>query len=115
EQERTILATLDPLAAMATVDADALDSLLAEVDLSVPGLAGLAAGLDAMVDRLEAADDRAANAEARVTAGPGAAKTHGPAVAERYLVVVECDTEKQQAALFRRLKKDGLRCRIETS
>ncbi|NLF32049.1 MAG: hypothetical protein GX591_14325 [Planctomycetes bacterium] len=50
DAERRILATLDPLAAMATPDGDALESLLAEVDLQDGALEDLVGLLDAMAD-----------------------------------------------------------------
>lgn len=51
EQEQRILATLDPLGAMATADTDALESLLAEVDLEGKGMEELASMLDALADQ----------------------------------------------------------------
>jgi DNA modification methylase len=45
EQERTILATLDPLAAMAEADGPALEALLREVDASSPAVQTLLAEL----------------------------------------------------------------------
>ena len=48
-EEAKILLTLDPLAAMAGVDGDALKSLMADVGLAGDGLAGLIASLDAAV------------------------------------------------------------------
>jgi hypothetical protein len=50
EQEKRILSTLDPLAAMAEADGDALESLLADVDLSGRGLEELAALLDGLTE-----------------------------------------------------------------
>jgi hypothetical protein len=50
EQELKILATLDPLGAMAETDADALESLLAEVDLEGEGMDDLEGYLDTLIE-----------------------------------------------------------------
>jgi hypothetical protein len=115
EAEKKILATLDPLAMMAIPDVDALDSLLAEADLAGDELGELTGMLDGLVERAEASDDRTARAEAIAGAGAGAGRRHGATMAERYQIVIECPTEKEQQKLFRRLKGQGLRCRMEVT
>ena len=57
EQEQKILATLDPIGAMAVADGDALESLLAEIDLDT-NMEDLSAMLDGMIEDAEGPDPR---------------------------------------------------------
>lgn len=57
EQEMKILATLDPLAAMALPDADALETLLAEIDLDGAEYTDLSATLERLVELGERIDE----------------------------------------------------------
>ena len=50
-QEMKILATLDPLAAMADTDPDALESLMAEIDLTDEGLSEIVGYLDKLISQ----------------------------------------------------------------
>lgn len=57
EQEATILASLDPLAAMAEADAGKLDALLAEVNTDSAALQTMLDGLREAVPEIEATDE----------------------------------------------------------
>lgn len=92
-----LLATLDPLAAMAEADAAALDSLLREIDTGNEALAQMLADL-ADEAGLAPPDEPAAKPEA--------------VVPELYQVLVACDGEAQQQALYERFRREGLRCRL---
>ncbi len=92
-----LLATLDPLAAMAESDAEMLSGLLAEVETDN-------AAVRAMLDRL--ADDNQ----------PSDRSTDEPLgdviVPEAFQVVVECRDEAQQREVFERLAGEGFKCRV---
>ena len=91
----TLLATLDPLAALAGTDAAALDALLRDVQTGSDAVAGLLA---------ELAQD----------AGPGDAPPADAAdelPPERYQILIEFDSERDQAAWLARLTAEGLVCR----
>lgn len=103
EQERKILATLDPIAAMAEANAAQLDELLAEVDLGEEGYAELSSFLDELSE--EQPDET-------TDAGHGE-RPHPPArnIGEVWQVIVECRSEREQKRLFARLTKEGLTCK----
>ena len=90
-----LLVTLDPLAAMAQADGNALTALLGEVSFDS----------QAVNDMLEAL----ANGERKPM--PDLAMPPQEYV-ERYEIVVECDGEEAQQSLFERLKEEGFRCRV---
>lgn len=88
-EARTLLATFDPIGGLAGTDQDALAALLQEVQTTSDAVAGLLAGL--------------------ADAPPPAA---GPVeLPDRYQVLVEFDTEGEQAAALARFTAEGLRCR----
>lgn len=95
-----LLLSLDPLAAMAGADAERLDALLAEVDTDS--------------DALRAAFESLAGGHGEAPAEEGApapAPDESAAFPEKYQVLIDCDTEAEQAALLGRLSAEGLRCR----
>ena len=97
-EANTLLATLDPLAALATTDTAQLDSLLREVETESKGvetmLAALAREAGLFCDQLQEADSSA------------------PAVLpERFEVLVKCGDESEQTGLIERLLADGFECR----
>jgi hypothetical protein len=98
EQERLILASLDPLAAMAEAGAAELEALLAEV--TPPG--------DALQKML---DDLAAQAPA---CEEGAAAEVPPDAPTIFEVTVSCSGEAQQKELYDRLSAEGLSVRVLT-
>jgi hypothetical protein len=111
EQERQILVSLDPLAAMAQADAEKLAELTADMDLE-----GDLAGLAEQLDKLQAEDDapgpgdQPGDGEAP---GAGASKKQ-VSIPESYQVVIVCRDEDQQRELFDRLGQEGLTCRLLT-
>ena len=80
-----ILATLDPLAAMATADAGKLDSLM----LGGPGRK------HGIVPGNEAAGSR-------------------PSLGQKFEIVITCESEAQQQELFEQFSQEGLKCRVLT-
>jgi hypothetical protein len=91
-----ILATLDPLAAMAGADAEKLNELLHSVETGSQALQKMFAQL--------AADTRAvAAAEPEVPPRPD--------LATRFAIVVNCESEEQQLALLEQFAALGLECR----
>lgn len=93
EAERKILATLDPLAAMAETDLDALRTLAASVDWAGE-LAEVAKSLDLF---------------------PAAALDATPRLAGyEYKLVIDCGDEQKQAALLARLEAEGLAVKAMT-
>ena len=100
QEAAKLLAVLDPLAAMAAADGDALAELLAEVETENEAVRKL---LDDML------------------AGPGLPPEDdqdGPPpevdVGEAYQVVIECRDEDHQREVYQRLKSEGLKCRLLT-
>ena len=98
EEADKLLATYDPLGALAGVDDARLQSLLAEVTTESPAVRD-------MLDQL-------AGLSATGPTAPGEANQEVP---ERFQVLVECDTEQTQVALLDRLTREGLRCRALVS
>lgn len=96
-----ILLTLDPLAGLAGVDDQRLTELLASTKFASPQLEQLLDGL---------ARD-AAGAQAALDEAPDRPEVEIP---EAWQIVVECDSEQVQEALFTRLKEEGYRCRVLT-
>ena len=92
-----LLATLDPLAAWAEHDAEALADLLERVETASDDVAALLADLarDACYP-------------------PPAADTPEPPLRASYQLVVECDDVADQQALFERLTREGRACRVLT-
>lgn len=100
EEEALILATLDPLAALATTDAAKLDELLREVQT------GDAAVQQMLSELAESAGLYKTPQEQE--AGP-------VTIPEQWMVVIECETEHQQVELFQRLSDEGYACRLLVS
>jgi len=118
EQERTVLASLDPLGAMAGADAEALERLLAEVDLSCPDVEALAASL---AQTIAAANDPPTDEDVTDQPKPGGDETaqdrkkaaaRSRRVSELYSVIVECKNERDQLAFYRRMQKEGRKCKL---
>ncbi|GBD35254.1 hypothetical protein HRbin36_00362 [bacterium HR36] len=105
DQERKILALLDPLAALAEPDPDRWQELLralADVDAS------LAVALDAFAQQcrlpLPAETLEAADTLRQAACLPPA----------RFEVIVECEDEAKQRQVYERLTAEGYRCRVLT-
>ncbi len=96
EETLKLLATLDPLAAMAGTDAQTLADLVAEVETDNDAVRAMLDGLLA-AEPLEDVET---------------AEADDPILPTRYQVVVDCADEAQQQAVFERLRGEGLKCRV---
>jgi len=112
-----ILATYDPIAAMADADALKLDALLRDLDVGNESiqtlLADLAAdaGLYKELDKLagETAEDSADPADDDIAEEEQAAET---TVAGMYQVAVECVDEEEQQRVYELMTQEGYTCRL---
>ena len=91
-----ILATLDPLAAMAGSDADRLNELLRSVETGNAAVGELLSQLAAEAGAI-AADEEAAG--------------QAPNLDTKYAIVVNCASETQQRELLEQFEARGLDCR----
>ncbi|HLA86360.1 MAG TPA: ParB N-terminal domain-containing protein [Thermoguttaceae bacterium] len=98
EEAAKLLAVLDPLAALAETNHDALADLVAQVETENEAVRWL---LDDLAGRRGEADL------------PDASPPE-VAIPEAFQVVVECEDEDQQRTLFERLDAEGYRCRLLT-
>ena len=96
-----LLLTIDPLARLAEYDAELLARLRESVVTESNDLAALWASL--------AERDAAVLDELRRRGGPE------KALPEEYFVLVRCADEKEQVALLKRFRKQGLRCEAKMS
>jgi hypothetical protein len=94
EQERVILASLDPLAGMAEADSAALDALLAKVEVDDPDL-------KAMLDGLK-------TGEAALPAQP---EDENDLFQQEFSILVRCQNEPDQKAILEELDRHGLNLR----
>ncbi len=101
EEADKILLTLDPLAALATVDEERLADLLSTTKFVSPQLEQLL-------------DDLARDAAGADTAFEAAGERPEVNIPESYQVVVECGSEEDQQAVFSRMRGEGYRCRVLT-
>jgi ParB-like chromosome segregation protein Spo0J len=100
-EEAKILATIDPLSAMAATDSDLLGALLEDV---TTGDAALQALLDGMAK--DAGLDKPKDDSPLILAGDQSGK-----LKEQYQVLVTCDDEMKQAELLEMLTNEGWSCR----
>jgi hypothetical protein len=96
EQERLILATLDPLANLAVADQDALRSLLEAVHCESDAVQQMLSEL------IETQSDDPITAEA---------DDQSDQIPEQFQILITCGTEQQQAELLERFTAEGLQCR----
>jgi hypothetical protein len=96
-----LLVTFDPLGDMAGADAAKLDALLAEVSTDNAAVAELLDSFAQQNGLSEPGDPEQ----------PGSADT----TLEKYQILVEFDTEQDQAAWLEKLTAEGLKCRSLTS
>jgi hypothetical protein len=99
-----ILATLDPLAAMAGADAGKLDELLRDVKTG-------SAALDKMLARLAAETGVVTPPLMSNGEPPQPAGATEPAVPTKFAIVVSCESEEQQLTLLEQFETEGLECR----
>lgn len=104
EEEATLLATFDPIAALATADAAHLKNVLDRARTDDMNLQGLL-------------DQIARDAKLAPPSDPEAAEddASGQNVPERYAIIVECASEEHQAELLTQLTGKGLQCRALVS
>lgn len=93
-----LLATLDPLAAMAEKNAEALEDLLKEVQTENDAVRGMLENLASGLS--ETFQPEAASALPEIQ------------IPELFQVVVECDGEAEQKNVYERLKSEGFKCRL---
>jgi hypothetical protein len=101
EEADKILLTLDPLAALAGVKEAQLADLLSTTTFESPQLEQM---LDSLAREAAGADEVLAAANERPEVE----------IPESYQVVVECDSEADQEAVFIRIREEGYRCRVLT-
>ena len=95
-----LLAVLDPLAAMAETDDDALAKLVADIETENAAVRAL---LERMTDDPQLPDEDIVD--------EGSSEVNVP---EAYQVVVECRDEADQQAVYERLSGEGYKCRLLT-
>jgi len=96
-----LLLTLDPLAQLADYDRQALDRLRQSAETESNDLAALWAAI--------AEEDAAVLDGLRRQGGPE------KGMPEEYFVLIRCADDKEQVALLRRFRKEGLRCEAKMS
>lgn len=101
EEADKILLTHDPLAAMAEVDAERLAALVEKAEFEHVELEEL----------LTSAAQAAASAEPAIEE---VALWPEVVIPESFQVVVQCDGEDQQRAVYERMRGEGFRCRVLT-
>jgi hypothetical protein len=96
-----LLATYDPLSAMADINSGTLEKLLAETNIESPAVR-------AMMDQILA--------EAKSLSGQKFPTDTSPEVKlpALFQIVVECQSEQQQEELFAQLNAQGYKCRVLT-
>ena len=97
DEAKLLLATFDPIGAMAVADTDKLDALLSEVRTDDAALAKM---LDDLAHNSGLGSSEASNSSAGEDAIP-----------EQYQILIEFDTEPDQASWLEKLTAEGLRCR----
>lgn len=105
QQERQILALLDPLTALAEPDAERWQELLRELqDVDER----LAQTLDALAQK------QGLSLPAEILETADAARSEASLPEARFEVIVECEDETSQRQLYERLTTEGFRCRVLT-
>lgn len=97
EEALKLLATLDPLAAMAEANAEVLRGLIDDVETDNDAVRAL---LDSLAAENPLERDIREQPLADVT------------LPASFQVVVQCDDEAQQRSVFERLSADGFKCRV---
>ena len=103
-EARALLLSLDPLAALAGFDEMALDKLRATTATEHDALANLWASVNAATQRSEETIHQASRSNKKPQEVP-----------EQFCVLITCKSERDQVALLRRLKREGLDCKALTS
>ena len=103
EEAAKLLATYDPLSQLAETNVEVLEDLLRDV-------ATESEAVQAMLDDLIAAS-RAEDPIEDAAADPPASVADRP-IPELFQIVVECDSEESQRALYERLVSENYKCRL---
>lgn len=104
EEADKLLATLDPLGAMAGVDVEALETLLADVQTDNAAVQEM---LAEVVNNARLKDGHFENGSAEQS-------PHEVNVPALFQIVVECSNEDEQRKLYERLTAEGHKCRVLT-
>lgn len=97
EEALKLLATMDPLAAMAGADAQMLGALVGDVETDNKAVR-------AMLEQLVADNP--------LTAASGQSALDDIIIPATYQVVVECADESEQRTVFERMRAEGFKCRV---
>lgn len=103
DEAKKLLATLDPLSAMASADTAKLDALLREVSTGSEALASMLTSL--------AEEHGVVPVEDEALASPDDTPTETP-LPTKFEVLVECGSEADQKDLYDRLTAEGRTCRV---
>lgn len=95
-----LLATHDPLAAMAGVDAERLEGIISEINTSSDALRDLIEQLAEEAGIIPESDEEAGDDQVPIKSG--------------FEIVVTCENEQSQKELFDRLTEEGHKCRVLT-
>jgi len=96
DEAKRMLATLDPLAGLAEVDTHQLSQLLDEIDIDNESV-------QQMLDELQ-----------RPAGGENPTLPDEVEIPQSYQVLVDCEDEAQQQAVFEQMRAEGYRCRVVT-
>lgn len=105
EEARKLLLSIDPLAQLAGFDTEAVEHLRAVVRSDNDTLNAL---WDAVAQNQAMSQTALQKSKSRTPPRAGDEDT-------RFLVLIECDNERQQVDLLRRFKREGLVCQAKTS
>ncbi len=97
EEAEKLLATFDPLSAMAGKDDELFAELISEMETSSEAVRSL---LDETLGAAETAEN--------------AVETPEPVIPEMFQIVIDCDSEEHQQRVYESLKAEGLMCKIVT-
>src|SRR5262249_19375129 len=100
EEAEALLLTIDPLAQLAGYDEERLASLRETARADNETLQSLWEALDANQTAVQNSLDKARKQEPVNTPAP------------TFRILIECDSERSQVALWRRLKRDGIVCKM---
>ena len=105
EEARKLLLSIDPLAQLAGYDTEAVDRLRATVATDSQTLEAL----------WQAVSHNQALSDAALKKSKSGARQQNAEEETRFLVLIECENERQQVDLLRRFKREGLVCQAKTT
>jgi hypothetical protein len=92
-----LLATFDPIAALADKQSEQLDNLLAQLQVESPSLQSMLEALSADLENYRKD-----------------AHEREPVVPDVYQIVIECSDEAEQRDVYERLTAEGFTCKLQT-